>query len=113
MEIKVLSPGCPRYKALEQNVINALDELDVGAANQAAVKLDQKRVGKFLLGGAGRPCTEHCGIYQKPTLLKQGMESTRGNKLCRRDWRVNEIGNQIKLESISPYRLKDQGRRIR
>jgi len=31
MEIKVLGPGCARCKALEQNVMNALAEMGVGA----------------------------------------------------------------------------------
>lgn len=31
MEIKVLGPGCARCKAMEQNVINALAEMSVGA----------------------------------------------------------------------------------
>lgn len=31
MEIKVLGVGCPRCKALEQDVINSLAELDIAA----------------------------------------------------------------------------------
>ena len=31
MNIKILGPGCPRCKALEQSVINSLAELDIAA----------------------------------------------------------------------------------
>jgi small redox-active disulfide protein 2 len=31
MEIKILGPGCPRCKALESMVINALAEMDLAA----------------------------------------------------------------------------------
>lgn len=31
MEIKILGPGCPKCKALEKSVINALAEMDISA----------------------------------------------------------------------------------